>query len=129
MSILGQNGPKLAQNRPSWVPCTDTAFLPHICEISVKNWSRRTTLEFLRQFVTPSSSTAWSIMGISSPFIDRLLVGVVKAVRRNFFLGGGGGKIIYNIREKTQARVWEPRSHTRELFAFLRLNLDDLVHT
>ena len=60
LSILDQNWPKLTQNRPSWVPCTDTAWLPHIFEISMKNWSRRITLELLRHFVTPSSTTAQS---------------------------------------------------------------------
>ena len=47
------------------------------------------------------------------------VVVVVKAVRRNFFQGG---KIIYN-RGGKQARVWEGA------FPFLRLKLNDLVHT
>ena len=54
---FGQNWPNIDHY---WVPCTETAFLPHIFEISVKNRFRRTTLEFLRKFVAPSSTTARS---------------------------------------------------------------------
>ena len=54
---------------------------------------------------------------------------------QGFFRGeGGGGKIIYNIRWEKQARARRARAGGRcgrgeGAFAFLRLKLNDLVHT
>ena len=76
-------------------------------------------------------------MQIVKTWMDHSHVNASKAVRRNFFLGGARLSTIFERQRKRgreapeRGRVWEgvsPLPH-QGAFAFLRLKLNDLVHT